>query len=132
MGVWTWVCVGVCGCVWVCLGWVATDRLALVRRVYIFYVYRHGIDKIRSEIQFPQRGFGPWTGANGVYVVSPACPTEFWEGERCGNKEPQNVKIGKASGENGFAAKGKGEATNVPYVLAKWSNSARDIEDSKF
>ena len=51
---------------------------------------------------------GPWIGANGVYVVSPACPTEFWEGERCDNKEPQNVKIGKASGENGFAGKGKG------------------------
>lgn len=51
----------------------------------------------------------PWAGANGVYVVSPACPTQFWEGERCGNNVPMNVKIGKASGENGFAtADGKG------------------------
>jgi hypothetical protein len=55
----------------------------------------------------------PWGGANGVYVISPACPTEFWAGERCGNKVPRNVKIGKASGANGFAtADGKGRLRN--------------------
>lgn len=60
----------------------------------------------------------PWSGANGVYVVAPSCPTQFWEGERCGNKVPRNVKIGKASGENGFAsADGKGR---LPSYKTYW------------
>lgn len=54
-----------------------------------------------------------WGGANGVYVVSPACPTEFWAGERCGNNVPRNVKIGKATGVNGLATSdGKGRLRN--------------------
>lgn len=44
----------------------------------------------------------PYAGANGVYIVSPSCPTRFWQGERCGNRVPVNVKIGKASGKQGF------------------------------
>lgn len=62
----------------------------------------------------------PWGGANGVYVVSPACPTQFWEGERCGNYTPSNVKIGKASGVDGFvSADGKGR---LRHYRTYWPN----------
>lgn len=62
----------------------------------------------------------PWGGAQGVYVVSPACPTQFWEGEQCGNNVPRNVKIGKASGENGFMnANGKGR---LRHYRTYWPN----------
>ena len=69
----------------------------------------------------PKRPAGtPWSSANGVYVVSPACPTEFWEGERCGTNVPRNVKIGKASGEFGFAdARNKGR---LPLYRTYWPN----------
>ena len=60
----------------------------------------------------------PWSGANGVYVVAPSCPTQFWEGERCGNNVPRNVKIGRASGEHGFASSdGKGR---LPSYKTYW------------
>lgn len=51
---------------------------------------------------------GPYAGANGVYVIAPSCPAQFWDGEKCGNNVPKNVKIGRASGEHGFATKSKG------------------------
>ncbi len=62
----------------------------------------------------------PWGGSQGVYVVSPSCPTQFWEGERCGNNVPRNVKIGKASGEDGFMkANGKGR---LRHYRTYWPN----------
>lgn len=72
--------------------------------------------------KYNKRGKGtPWAGANGVYVVSPSCPARFWEGERCGKtKVPRNLKIGKASGEHGFAtAEGKGR---LPTYRTYWPN----------
>ena len=54
----------------------------------------------------------PWAGANGVYVISPACPTKFWEGEKCGKEGPKSVKIGRSSGESGFAGDKKGRLSS--------------------
>lgn len=63
----------------------------------------------------------PWAGANGVYVVSPSCPAQFWEGERCGNNTPKNVKIGKASGFHGFAS-ADGSKGRLRHYRTYWPN----------
>ena len=56
----------------------------------------------------------PWNGATGVYMVSPSCPANFHKGETCENPIPQNVKIGKATGEGGLANRIKSYSTYWP------------------
>jgi len=47
----------------------------------------------------------PWAGATGLYMVSPSCPANFYDGETCNNPVPNNVKIGKAPGQKGLAGR---------------------------
>ena len=43
--------------------------------------------------KYSQREAGkPWIGANGLYVITPSCPTNFWGGEKCDRKIPKQVK----------------------------------------
>ena len=56
----------------------------------------------------------PWSGATGVYMISPSCPANFHMGEKCENPIPQNVKIGKATSEGGLASRIKSYSTYWP------------------
>lgn len=47
----------------------------------------------------------PWAGATGLYMVSPSCPANFYDGETCENPVPKHVKIGRASGQRGLASR---------------------------
>jgi hypothetical protein len=58
----------------------------------------------KFESLYKKRAKGSlWNGATGLYIISPSCPTGFWE-EDCnqGNGVPRNIKIGKATGQKGL------------------------------
>ena len=65
------------------------------------------------EKKYNESGSGPWVGGLGIYVISPKCPTGFHvdEGEKCPASAlfPKNVKIGKATGRDGFRSRFKNE-----------------------
>ena len=72
------------------------------------------------EKKYNDAGSNPWVGQLGVYIISPKCPTGFHvdRKENCPvDRVPKNVKIGKATGQNGFRSRLKSYYTYWPQGL---------------
>lgn len=87
------------------------------------------------EKKYGDASKSPWIGQLGVYIISPKCPTGFHvdKNENCpANRVPRNVKIGKATGQNGFRSRLKSYYTYWPQGLLIHGVLTTPSLDSKF